>query len=131
MEETFDPVKNLNELVLSISDISDRLGALDVKWVAKGRHEGYGLRGVHQSLQRPHLLVGTPESSYYDRNSSREFILILTSPTPWPTVDENAYRTFTVGVTHFVRRSSPFWDWLNAGIRSRRAARTASGESQD
>ena len=31
VEETFDPVKNLNELVLSISNISDRLGALDVK----------------------------------------------------------------------------------------------------
>ena len=41
---------------------------------------------------------------------------ILTSPTPWPSVAENAYRTFTVGATHFVSLSSLFWDWLNAGI---------------
>ena len=42
-------------------------------------------------------------------------------------VAENAYKTFTVGVTHFVSPSSPFWDWLNAGILSRRTARAASG----
>ena len=46
-------------------------------------------------------------------------------------VEENEYRTFTVGVTHFVSLSSPFWDWLNSGIRSRRTVRTASGESHD
>ena len=46
-------------------------------------------------------------------------------------VEENEYKTFTVGVTHFVSPSSPFRDWLNPGICSRRTVRTASGESHD
>jgi hypothetical protein len=47
-------------------------------------------------------------------NSPRQNISIRTSPIPWPTVAENAYNTLTVGETHFVSLSSPFWDWLNA-----------------
>ena len=50
---------------------------------------------------------------------------------PWPSVSENACNTFTVGVTHFVSRSSASWDSLNPGICSRKTARIASGESQD
>jgi hypothetical protein len=46
-------------------------------------------------------------------------------------VEENEYRTFTVGVTHFVSPPSPFWDCVSPGIRSRRTVRTASGESHD
>ena len=57
--------------------------------------------------------------------------LIFTIPTLWPTVAENAYRTFTVGITHFVILLSPFSDWLNVGISSRRTVRIASGELQD
>ena len=57
--------------------------------------------------------------------------LVLTSPTPPPMVEENEYKTFTVGVTHFVSPSSPFRDSLNPGICSRRKVRTASGESHD
>ena len=57
--------------------------------------------------------------------------MILTSPIPWPSVSENAYNTFTVGVTHFVSRASPFWDSLNPGVWSRRTVRIASEESQD
>ena len=57
--------------------------------------------------------------------------LILTSPTPPPIVEENEYKMFTVGVTHFLSPSSSFRDSLIAGICSRRTVRTASGESHD
>ena len=50
---------------------------------------------------------------------------------PCSSVSENAYNTFTVGMTHFVSPSSPFWDSLNPGIWSRRTVRIASGEPQD
>ena len=46
-------------------------------------------------------------------------------------VEENEYKTFTVGVTHFVSPSSPFWDSSKPGICSRRTVRIASGESHD
>jgi hypothetical protein len=46
-------------------------------------------------------------------------------------VEENVYKTFTVGVTHFVSPSSPFWDSSKPGICSRRTVRIASGESHD
>ena len=43
--------------------------------------------------------------------------LIFTSPKLWPMAAENAYRTFTVGITHFVILLSSF-SWLNVGISS-------------
>jgi hypothetical protein len=101
------------------------------KWAALGNHEGHRPRGERRSPQISHLPVEMPASIYLSRDYSRENVLILTSPIPCPIVSENAYKTFTVGLTHFVRPSSPFWDWLNAGICSRRTVRMASGESQD
>jgi hypothetical protein len=41
-------------------------------------------------------------------NSLQRKFLIFTSPTPCPRAAENEYRTFTVGVTHFVSLLSPF-----------------------
>jgi uncharacterized protein (DUF2126 family) len=35
-----------------------------------------------------------------------------TRPTPAPRIVENAYRTFTVGISHFVHRSSVLQDLL-------------------
>ena len=57
--------------------------------------------------------------------------MIFTNPTAPPRVVENEYKTFTVGLTHFVSLSSPFRDGPNAGICSRRTVRIASGELQD
>ena len=58
-------------------------------------------------------------------------MLILTSAIPWPSASENAYNTFTVGVTHVVSRPSASWDSLNPEIWPRRTVRIASGERQD
>ena len=44
-----------------------------------------------------------------------KYNVIFTSPAPCPMVAENAYMTFTVGVTHFVSPSSLFLDLLDAG----------------
>ena len=57
--------------------------------------------------------------------------VILTSPTPWPTVAENAYTTFTVGATHLVSPSSLFLDWLDPWTCSRRTVMIASAELHD
>jgi hypothetical protein len=59
-----------------------------------------------RSLRRLHWLVGMPVNKCQGRNSPRRNVLIFTSPTPWPMVPENEYKTFTVGVTHFVSPSS-------------------------
>ena len=45
------------------------------------------------------------KSKYQSRESLQGNTLKFTSPTPWPRVEESAYRTFTVGVTHFVSAS--------------------------
>ncbi|KAH8990859.1 hypothetical protein EDB92DRAFT_1863608 [Lactarius akahatsu] len=38
----------------------------------------------------------------------------LTRPTPSETAAENAYRTFTVGINHFVNLLSPLRAWSNS-----------------
>ena len=37
----FDPVKELNELVLASAGIVNRLGTIGIKSAAEGNHEGY------------------------------------------------------------------------------------------
>ena len=68
--------------------------------------------------------------NYWSGKFSRVNIQIFTRSTSPSRAVENEYRTFTVGVTHFVSLSPPFWDWVDAGIWSRRTVRIASGESQ-
>src|SRR6266403_2869133 len=82
------------------------------KSVAQGRYERHRdrPRGERRSQQILHWYVEMPESRYKNRNSSRGNILIFTFPTISPMAAENKYRTFTVGVTHFVSLSSPFLD---------------------
>jgi hypothetical protein len=46
--------------------------------------------------------------------------LVFTSPPPWPMVSENECKTFTVGVTHFVRPPSQIWDSLGLALEGRR-----------
>jgi hypothetical protein len=72
-----------------------------------------------------------PEKQILEQKFFTRKMSDIHQPNTLPMVAENEYRTFTVGATHFVSPSSPFWDWLNAGICSRRTVRIASGESQD
>ena len=58
----------------------------------------------------------------------KRIVLIFTSPTTLPRVSENAFRTFTVGMTQFDVPSSLFWDCLDVGICLRKAERIASVE---
>src|ERR1700684_2167829 len=90
------------------------------KGSAQGNHEGYGPKEGRQFPQRLHSQKGMPEKQTLEPKHSRGNSLIFTSPRPPPIVEENEYKTFTVGVTHFVSLSSPFWGSLNAGICSRR-----------
>jgi hypothetical protein len=51
----------------------------------------------------------------FEQTLDKGDIVIFTSPTPSARVAENAYRTFTVGTSHFAVPSSLFWDFLRAG----------------
>ena len=130
-EEMFYAIKDIKYLLLASARIFSRLGTPVSIWFAQVKHEGYRPTGERRSPQRLHLPVEMPESICQGGNSPRQNVPIHTSPTPCPTIAENAYSTFTVGETHFVSLSSSFWGWLNAGIWSRRTVRMASGESQD
>ena len=48
------------------------------------------------------------------RGSLRDYMLRLTRPTPPEIAAENAHRTLTVGVIHFVSLSSPLLDLSNS-----------------
>jgi hypothetical protein len=64
MEETFDAVKQVDELALVSTGIFNRLETTWVKQVTQGRHEGHGPKGELRSPQRLHLLVEMPESKH-------------------------------------------------------------------
>ena len=64
----------------------------------------------------PAKIAFAGENTYkiYIRGLRLGQIPTLTGPTPSETAAENAYRTFTVGINHFVNLSSPLRAWSNS-----------------
>src|SRR6266702_246624 len=80
----------------------------------------YSLKGRHQCLQ-----ISLSQAKIPTKYISEEVSIIrlaqasrLTRPTPSEMAAENAYRTFTVGINHFVNLSSPLRAWSNCRIWS-------------
>jgi hypothetical protein len=131
LKETFDAVEDINEHVLTRAGIVSRLGALSVK---DRRPQGTVRTLTERRTPIPAKIMSTGRNAWKVNIrieiSPQRKVLIFTSPTTWPRVSENAFRTFIVGMTHFDIWSSPFWDWLNVGNCSRKTERISSGESQ-
>src|SRR6266852_8774022 len=129
-EEMFNAVENVDKLVLASARIFSRLGSVSNRsheggmWDTDRKENTDPCEDCNYRWECLYIII----RAEIPRD---EKILKFTSPTPWPMVSENECKTFTVGVTHFVSRSSEFWDSLNAGTCSRRTARTASGVPQD
>jgi hypothetical protein len=118
----FNAVKGFDELVSARAIIFSRLGGTGVK-IGCGREDMSHMNDTNREENADPSKYDIRWWIYLKRGIrieifSRKNILIFTSPTLWPTVSENASRTFTVGITHLVSLLSPFSDWLNVGISS-------------